>query len=269
MSSSSHGRRFRFSVPLAALACKATPNPMLAKPPAMPARASSYAYEPKWDGFRARVSTEHGPAGDQPAALEHDLAPPRARGVPRPGIFDGELLAFSEGQPDFVALCDRMLLRQEVGIPIAFVAFDVLSRDGTSTMREPYRKRRELLENLELAGPHWSFTPSFTDGAALWKVVEEQELEGLVAKPWGSVYKAGRARMDQGQEQGLLEVRDRTRSDRGAANTTVVEAFRPRVRDDLTRTSPLRPWAARDGRATGCLRFARPSTNLGCEHRPA
>jgi hypothetical protein len=25
-------------------------------------------------------------------------------------------------------------------------------------MREPYRKRRELLENLELAGPHWSFT---------------------------------------------------------------------------------------------------------------
>jgi hypothetical protein len=45
-------------------------------------------------------------------------------------------------------------------------------------LRGPYRKRRELPENLELAGPHWSFTPSFADGAALWKVVEEQELEG-------------------------------------------------------------------------------------------
>jgi ATP-dependent DNA ligase len=34
------------------------------------------------------------------------------------------------------------------GIPIAIVAFDVLSLDGTSTMREPYRKRREILESL-------------------------------------------------------------------------------------------------------------------------
>jgi hypothetical protein len=37
----------------------------------------------------------------------------------------------------------------------------------TNTMREPYRKRRELLEDLELAGPHWSFPPSFSDGEAL------------------------------------------------------------------------------------------------------
>jgi bifunctional non-homologous end joining protein LigD len=51
-----------------------------------------------------------------------------------------------------------MLLRQNRSGPIAFIAFDVLSLDGTDTMREPYRKRRELLENLELAGPHWSIT---------------------------------------------------------------------------------------------------------------
>jgi bifunctional non-homologous end joining protein LigD len=108
-----------------------------------------------------------------------------------------------------------MLLRQERGVPIAFVAFDVLSLKGTNTMREPYTKRRELLENLELAGPHWSFTPSFTDGEALWAVVEEQELEGLVAKPLGGTYKPG--------ERGWLKVRTRrtgsTRSnERGWSN---------------------------------------------------
>jgi ATP-dependent DNA ligase len=59
----------------------------------------------------------------------------------------------------------------------------VLSLDGTNAMREPYWKRRELLESVELAGPHWSVTSSFSDGAALWKVFEEQELEGLVATP--------------------------------------------------------------------------------------
>jgi ATP-dependent DNA ligase len=39
---------------------KAIPLPMLAKPAAMPRRATSYAYEPKWDGFRAMLRTEHG-----------------------------------------------------------------------------------------------------------------------------------------------------------------------------------------------------------------
>ena len=52
------------------------------------------------------------------------------------GVFDGELIAFSDGQPDFVALYDRMLLHSDVRIPIAFVAFDVPSIEGTNTMRE-------------------------------------------------------------------------------------------------------------------------------------
>lgn len=48
--------------------------------------------------------------------------------------------------------------------------------------------------------PHWSLTPSFTDGRARWKVVEAQSLEGLVAKPLGSVYKPG--------ERGWIKVKN-------------------------------------------------------------
>jgi hypothetical protein len=33
---------------------------MLAQHAAMPRRTSSYAYEPKWDGFRAMLRTEYG-----------------------------------------------------------------------------------------------------------------------------------------------------------------------------------------------------------------
>jgi ATP-dependent DNA ligase len=58
----------------------------------------------------------------------------------------------------------------------------VLGLDGTNTMREPYWRRREILESLNLAGPHWTVTPSFADGDALERVVEAQSLEGLVAK---------------------------------------------------------------------------------------
>jgi bifunctional non-homologous end joining protein LigD len=180
---------------------KAIPNPMLAKPAAMPRRASSYAYEPKWDGFRAMFRSEYGLRVLSRRRWNMTALLPELEGFPIGGVFDGELIAFTEGQPDFVALCDRMLLRTDFRIPIAFVAFDVLSLEGTNTMREPYWRRREILETLDLAGPHWSLTPSFTDGHALWSVVEKQSLEGLVAKPLGSVYKPG--------ERGWLKIKNR------------------------------------------------------------
>ena len=40
------------------------------------------------------------------------------------------------------------------------------------------------------------------DGDALWRVVEEQALEGVVAKPLGSLYKPG--------ERGWLKVKNKT-----------------------------------------------------------
>jgi ATP-dependent DNA ligase len=55
---------------------------------------------------------------------------------PARGVFDGELVAFEDGQLDFVALTDRILLRSG-DAPIAFIVFDVLYLDGSSTMREP------------------------------------------------------------------------------------------------------------------------------------
>ena len=118
------------------------------------------------------------------------LLPELAR-FPIPGVFDGELIAFADGHPDFVALTDRMLLTRDASIPIAFVAFDVLSLDGENTMSKPYWQRREILESLNLAGSHWCVAPSFEDAAALWAVVERDELEGMVAKPLRSMYKPG------------------------------------------------------------------------------
>ena len=41
-------------------------------------------------------------------------------------------------------------------IPVVFIAFDVLHARGESTLRLPYRQRRELLEALDFQGDHWS-----------------------------------------------------------------------------------------------------------------
>lgn len=77
----------------------------------------------------------------------------------------------------------------------------MLTLEGTSRRREPYWKRRTILESLHLAGAHWSLVPSFEDAEGLWTVVEEQALEGVVAKPLRSVYRPG--------ERGWLKVRNR------------------------------------------------------------
>jgi hypothetical protein len=90
--------------------------------------------------------------GAQPSILEHDAAPSGAHRLSVAGVFDGELIAFADGNPDFIALTDRMLLTRDPSIPIAFVVFDVLSVDGESIMQRPYWQRRELLEGPQ---PRW------------------------------------------------------------------------------------------------------------------
>jgi ATP-dependent DNA ligase len=68
-------------------------------------------------------------------------------------------------------------------------------------MREPYWRRREILDSLELAGPCWSMVPAFDDGAVLWHVVCARQMGGVVAKPRTGIYRPG--------ERGWLKVKNR------------------------------------------------------------
>jgi hypothetical protein len=47
---------------------------------------------------------------------------------------------------------------------VASVVLDVSALEGTNAMREPYSKRGEILESVELVGSHRISTPSFSDG---------------------------------------------------------------------------------------------------------
>jgi hypothetical protein len=116
---------------------------MLAKSSPMPTRRG-YAFEPKLDGFRCLISTEGGFKAI--SRRRWDMTPllPELERFPVPGVFDGELVAFTDGQPDFLALTDRMLLTRDLSIPVAFVVFDVLSLEGGNVMQRPYLKRRDL-----------------------------------------------------------------------------------------------------------------------------
>src|SRR3954469_24410436 len=89
----------------------ALPEPMLAKSGRLPTRAG-YAYEVKWDGFGAIVSTE-GPLRVR-SRRGWNMTPHVGflEQLPVRAVLDGELVAFdSEGKPDFERVCERMLYR--------------------------------------------------------------------------------------------------------------------------------------------------------------
>jgi bifunctional non-homologous end joining protein LigD len=105
-----------------------------------------------------------------------------------------------DGWPDFPLICDRMLNGRSA-IPVVYVIFDVLELDRRATTNLPYRDRRALLEEFALHDRHWQTSATFDDAEALWTVVEEHGLEGVVAKRLRSTYRPG--------ERGWVKVKNR------------------------------------------------------------
>ena len=106
-------------------------------------------------------------------------------------MLDGEVCALDDaGRSDFG------LLQRGEGT-LAFVAFDVLERDGDSLVGRGYDERRRVLEGLIDTGVAGVLiSPSFDDGAALEAAAREHGLEGVVAKKRDSTYHPGRRSRD-------------------------------------------------------------------------
>jgi bifunctional non-homologous end joining protein LigD len=173
---------------------------MLARSGRLPASAD-YAYEVKWDGFRAIVSTE-GPLRVR-SRRGWDMTPRLGflAGLPVRAILDGELVALdADGKPDFPSLCECVLQRHS-STPLTFMVFDVLRVDGDSVTAQPHRERRRILEGLGLDGPGWRTPDTFDDPEALWEAVCEHELEGVVAKRRSGRYLPG--------ERGWIKTKNR------------------------------------------------------------
>jgi ATP-dependent DNA ligase len=107
-----------------------------------------YAFEPKWDGFRALVSRNRHLRVKSRRGWDMTSLVPELAALPDGLAVDGELVAFgSDGLPSFPRLCDRMLYGKH-RIEVMLVVFDVLVIEGRDVIRRPYWERRQLLEDL-------------------------------------------------------------------------------------------------------------------------
>jgi bifunctional non-homologous end joining protein LigD len=151
------------------------PSPMLSRSGLIP--RGDYAYELKFDGFRAIVGRHDGFRVLSRRGWDMTKLLPELGDLPAGCIFDGEVVAFADGGPHFPLVCDR-LLHGDGRVPLTYVIFDLLAVDGESTTGRPYRERRVLLESLELGRGAWYLAGTFEDGEALFEAVCEHGLEG-------------------------------------------------------------------------------------------
>jgi bifunctional non-homologous end joining protein LigD len=162
---------------------------MLSRPGPLPF-GSEWSFELKWDGFRALVSTEDGLRVRSRRGWNMVGVLPELRGLPAGLVLDGELVAWKKSQPYFPLVCRRVLNR-DMTVPLSYVIFDVLRRDGEDLTGEPYASRRRTLQELRLDGPSWTTSETFEDGPALFDAVCVLGLEGVVAKRLSSRYRPG------------------------------------------------------------------------------
>jgi len=182
-------------------------TPMLATTGEPPARnRAGWAVEMKWDGVRALAFIENGRlrlgsrTGKDITATYPDLAGLGHATSHKQVLFDGEIVAFTGGRPDFEALQPRMhvaspaqAVRLAQLTPVTYLAFDVLQVDGRSLVALPYSERRALLEEIFRNGSNWLSPPNFPgeDVDDVLAASAANGLEGVVAKRLDSRYEPG------------------------------------------------------------------------------
>jgi len=169
-------------------------NPQLARPKADLPLGEQWAYEPKYDGFRAIAFVD----GEE-TMIQSRGGKPLSRYFPElhfPSgryVLDGEIVIDGDGDAQqFGALQQRIhpaasrIERLAREWPASYVAFDLLELDGADLRGEPFERRREALDGLP--GVRRSTLVRDPAQAQAWL----EGTEGVVAKRLDAAYAAGK-----------------------------------------------------------------------------
>ena len=163
--------------------------PQLARSRANLPEGDGWAYEPKYDGFRAIAFVD----GDE-TYLQSRNGKPLSRYFPElefPAgryVLDGEIVASSFdtlGQRIHPAASRIARLAEET--PATFFAFDLLARDDDVLLERPYEERRAALEALVKPPVQLTDVVRTAADARHWL----DEVEGVVAKEIDAPYRPG------------------------------------------------------------------------------
>ncbi|EFG09242.1 ATP dependent DNA ligase [Streptomyces clavuligerus] len=168
-------------------------------------------YSIKLDGFRALAFVGDGGEVFLQSRSGRALAPEfpvlarrLGEGLPPGLVLDGELCAYRDGRIGFAELLRPRAERERSGVPVYYIAFDILAVPAGSAQAAgagrdvrplPLRERWELLgAALRETGPPLQRVLATRDEgtARLWfDGLRDKGVEGIVAKSLDSAYRAG------------------------------------------------------------------------------
>jgi DNA ligase-1 len=182
---------------------------------------AGWQVEWKWDGIRAQLIRRNGQTflwsrGEELINASFPDLDGMAEGLPQGTVLDGELTVWpaEASQPAGFGPLQRRLGRQKPGAallrecPAAFVAYDLLEREGQDLRPEALSRRRAALEDLVRGLPEAVPTPaagllrlspvlplgSWEELEALRQQARSVGAEGLMLKALDSSYGVGRRR---------------------------------------------------------------------------
>lgn len=149
-----------------------------------------WLYEPKFDGIRLLVGSDY--SYTRHGTITTSRFPELLLGKHADTLLDGELIAQGTNSPDdFSGAMSRFSGNKDQ--PILYMAFDILTHKGESIMYHPIEERKELLSDVvsTIDSPYIKLMPYVSDGEALFDVIKENKMEGIIAKRLGTPYLNG------------------------------------------------------------------------------
>ncbi|MFF3762699.1 DNA ligase [Streptomyces sp. NPDC001922] len=164
--------------------------------------AGGFQYSLKLDGFRALAFVLEDGRVFLQSRSRRDLSPEfpeiaafLGEHLPPGTVLDGELCAYREGRLSFTDLLRSRRDREQAGIPVSYIAFDLLAAPGRDVRALPLSERWDLLGTaLADVGPPVQRVLATLDEetARLWfRDLRDAGVEGIVAKALNSTYRPG------------------------------------------------------------------------------
>ncbi|WP_292647275.1 ATP-dependent DNA ligase, partial [Mesorhizobium sp.] len=163
-----------------------------------PPEGDAWIHEIKFDGYRSQmVIDEEGTRiytrnGLDWTSKYRDLVREAAKFGAESAIIDGEIIVLNDaGLSDFSELRKAITRRQH---DLYFVAFDLLHLNGHDLRDMALEERREILASMIETDSRIQFSePLPGDAKAIFHLVDQAGLEGIVSKRRDSKYRSGRS----------------------------------------------------------------------------
>jgi DNA ligase D-like protein (predicted ligase)/DNA ligase D-like protein (predicted 3'-phosphoesterase) len=177
-------------------------SPMLAHSAEGPFSSQDWIFELKWDGIRAIAY-----AGETLSLLSRngkDITGQfpelqEIRELASGSVLDGEIVLLRDGRNDIQALMGRFqesdprrIKEDSLALPVTYIAFDILERDGIPLIHLSLEERRRILEERVREGRYLVLSVAVRgEGEEYYAEVVKRGLEGVMAKRLGSAYEPG------------------------------------------------------------------------------